>query len=94
MLVHNAGTGNISKAVVTDNLPIIYADYQAGTIVYFDEAGTAHPKTDGAIDDSAKWASPTITANVGGVTPPFLPNDGGDIIPNASVSVVYQVKVK
>jgi uncharacterized repeat protein (TIGR01451 family) len=94
IVVANSGTGPISAAVVTDGLPVTYANYNAGTIIYYDESNTSHALTDLPADDAGKWASPTITVNIGGVTPPTLPAAGGTIVAGATVHVVYRVTVK
>jgi hypothetical protein len=94
IVVANSGTGDISAAVVTDGLPVTYANYNAGTIIYYDQSNTSHALTDAAADDAGKWVSPTITVNVGGTTPPTLPAAGGTIAAGETVHVVYRVTVK
>ena len=94
IVVTNSGSGPISSCTVTDGLPVIYANYNAGSIIYYDESNAAHPLTDAPIDDAGKWVSPTITVNVGGVTPPTLPAAGGTITAGNTVHVVYRITVK
>ena len=94
VVIANSGTGDISSTVVTDSLPVTYSNYNAGTIIYYDESNTAHALTDNPADDAGKWVSPTITVNVGGTTPPTLPAAGGTITAGNTVHVVYRVTVK
>lgn len=96
IVVANSGTGSISSAVVTDGLPVTYANfnttpYSGSAVTYYNESGTASYLSATSDTDAATWSSPTLTVNVGtGATS----SAGGTIAAAASVHVVYQVTVK
>jgi len=93
MVITNSGTGSVSAAKVTDTLPTEYVNYVAGSIVYYDESDNPHAVSDTSGNDNGNWTSPTITVNVGGVTPPVDSGPGGNIAAGATVHVSYQVTI-
>lgn len=98
LVVTNSGTGSISQAYITDNLPVTYAAFNttaynggAAAVTYYDESDTASYLTAAADADQATWSSPTLTVYVGtGATS----SSGGTIAAGASVHVLYQVTVQ
>ncbi|MDI6743561.1 MAG: hypothetical protein QMD11_12575 [Smithella sp.] len=97
IVVTNSGSGSISSCVVTDSLPVVYADFNttpysgSTAVTYYNESGTASYLTAAADADAATWASPSLTVYVGtGATS----SAGGTIAASALVHVLYQMTVK
>jgi hypothetical protein len=96
LVAENSGTGNVTAAAINDSLPTTYVSLATGAyagstdITYFNESGIASYLTSGAGDDTATYASPTLTVNVGtGATSAA----GGTIASGATVRVLYRVTV-
>jgi hypothetical protein len=97
--VTNSGTGNISSCVVTDTIPVNYANFNttpysgSTAVTYVNESNAVSYLTATAGDDAATWSSPTLTVNVGtGAGIPPAP--GGTIAAGNIVKALYQVSVK
>ena len=99
----NSGTGQVTSAVITDNVPTQYVTFKTGVYSAKDfqywpnvvgTPGTSYTWTAASTnDDPAQYIASAITVNVGGNPPPSLPTVGGTIPSNTTVAVIYQAIV-
>jgi len=99
----NSGTGQVTSAVITDNVPTQYVTFKTG--VYSAKDFQYWPNVVGTPatsftwtaastnDDPAQYIASAITVNVGRNPPPSLPAVGGTIPSNTTVAVIYQATV-
>ena len=102
LVAANSGTGQVTSAVITDNVPTQYVLFKTGVysgkdFQYWPDitvSGTSSTFTAASTnDDPAQYIASTLTVNVGGNPPPSLPTVGGTIVANRSVAVIYQATV-